>query len=296
MKWLPAIALLILLLPPGALAGRTLDDAQTAFDSLAMDEAAPLFEKALGEPATRDERIKAWKGLGLSLAFMAEPKKAQAAFEKLLVIYPSAKIDTSLGPRVTKPFELAKRSTRGKRASLTTVRLNRTGDVKTTLVDPMRLAAEVKIFWRKHGAQSFESVSSPSEAPLVASTPADQDIEVYVQAVDPAGGVVFEDGTQTAFNSMPAVIRAAPVEKKVPDAVVAAVTDAKKQSLAKADEEVVGATSEVDAPSSGSSWPLYLGGAVLVIGGGAAAAYFLGRPPELALAPADKTGQLPWRF
>ncbi|MFL5320362.1 MAG: hypothetical protein ACJ790_11950 [Myxococcaceae bacterium] len=39
--------------------------------------------------------------------------------------------------------------------------------------------------------------------------------------------------------------------------------------------------------------PYVLSGAVLALGGGAAAAYLPSRDPGLKLAPADRTGQLP---
>lgn len=286
----PLIALMAALVATTAHGSKTLDDAQAAFDSLAVDDAAPLFEKALREPATREERIKAWKGLGMSLAFMAEPRKAQAAFEKLLLIDPNAKVDQSLGPRVSRPFDAARKAMRGKRAAFEVERKNRTGEVTAKLTDPLGFASELRIYWRVHGARAFEQVTSDADEVVVAKTPPDKDIEVYVQAYDKDQGVIFQDGTETAFASMGAVVRAAP------EAVISAVKEAQKSSGRRDVEAEVTAPVEEEQSSSSSSWPLYLAGAAVVVGGGAAAAYFLSRPPELSLAPADKTGQLPWRF
>lgn len=283
------VASVVTLLAVTAQASPTLQQAQEAFDSLAVDEAAPLFDKALREPATREERIKAWRGLGLSLAFMGEPRKAQAAFEKLLLIDPAAKVEKALGPKVTRPFEAARRATRGKRLSLSLQRKPRTGDVTCVLTDPLGFAAEVVLFIRVQGSGTFEEQKVDAEKPVVAATPADKDLAVYAQARDQHGGVIVEQGTAEAFTSMPAVVRA------TPDAVASAVQEARVNSGRRTDAEV-SLTPVEEPPATTSRWPLYVAGAAAVLGGGAAAAYFLTRPPALTLSPADKTGQLPWRF
>lgn len=283
------IASVVTLLASTAQATSTLQQAQQAFDSLAVDEAAPLFDKALREPATRDERLKAWRGLGLSLAFMGEPRKAQEAFEKLLLTDPAAKVEKALGPKVTRPFEAARRAMRGKRLTLELQRKARTGDVTAKLTDPLGFAAQVVLFIRVQGSGTFEETKLDTSQPVVATTPADKDLAVYAQALDEHGGVILEQGTEEAFNRMPAVVRS------TPEAVSSAVEEARKSSGRRTEGEVTEPPVE-EPKATSSSWPLYLAGAAAVLGGGAAAAYFMTRPPELTLSPADKTGQLPWRF
>ncbi|MFL5319780.1 MAG: hypothetical protein ACJ790_08995 [Myxococcaceae bacterium] len=279
------LAVIVFLAPALAHAGKPLDDAQAAFDALSLDEAGPLFERALDEPGTREERIKAWRGLGLSRAFMGDVPGAKAAFEKLLIIDPDAKVETSLGPKIAKPFDAAKKAMRGKRSTISLTRQNRTGLLTVSLTESVPWASSVRLGWRLKGEKEFKVTESKVDHALEVGTPPDEDVEAWAEALDSASGVLFQDGSETAFKSIPAVVRkVAPVA-----AVTSAVEDAKRQADGKPEPEEVASSSE----GSGSSVPYVLGGAVLVLGGGAAAAYLLSRPPELKLAPADRTGQLP---
>lgn len=279
------VALLLVTLPTLAHAGKALDKAQEAFDALSLEEAAPLFEKALEEPGTREERIREWRGLGLSRAFMGDNAGAKAAFEKLLLIDPDAKVDTSMGPKISRPYDAAKKAMRGKKSSLSVSR-GRTGAVVAILSEAVPLAAEVQLFWRVHGQKTFTLVKGPPDQPLSVDTPPDEDLDAYAQALDAANGVLFEDGSEKAFNSLPAVVRKIAKQQTVP-AVTSAADEAKRKADGKP-EEVVASSDE----EGGSSWPYIVGGALVVVGGGVAAYYFT-RPPELQLPAADRTGQLP---
>ncbi len=103
------VFLLCLVAIPAFGAERALVRAEKLFEALEFDAAAAAFEDAIREPGTRQERIRAWKGLALSEAFMGQAKQAQAHFETLLSIEPNVEVNRAQGPKIRKPYDAARK-------------------------------------------------------------------------------------------------------------------------------------------------------------------------------------------
>lgn len=271
----PLLLALLLHAPLALGQATTLERAQAAYDDLDFEGAAKLFKTALREPGTREERLSAWKGLGLASAFVGDRRGAQKAFEMLLLIDPDAQVSAGLGPKVTRPFDAAKKSARGRMPDWRIQRDEQTGAVRAELKDAPRLVEAVKLYVQPEGGE-LRVEQAPATKPVEISAAPQVPVRAWAEALDDAGGVLFEGGTKEAPLQLRATAR--------PEAVEVAVEDARKESW---DEGV-----EAEVSSSGTRWPLWVGGAVAVVGGGVAA-YFLTRPQTLSLPPADRTGRLP---
>ena len=141
--------------------------AERLFEALEFDSAAEGFEAALREPGSRDERLRAWKGLALSKAFMGQARQAQADFEELLALDPDVEVSRSLGPKIRKPFEAARKKMRGTpRAALKVVR-RQDGQVEAVLENPLEKVVKVAVYVRQPGESSFQATESDSPGPVV---------------------------------------------------------------------------------------------------------------------------------
>ena len=280
-----ALLILLALLSAPALAGPTaaekLGKAQESFDALSFDEAVRHYEDALKLPATRAERIAAWKGLGLCRAYMGDGPEATDAFMKLLALDPDATVDAKLGSRITRPMEDARRSMRSKRPPPSLNR-SRGGDLQANFTDRTGLANELRVRWRVKGQGEFKLASGGLDKQLNVKTPPGEDIEAFLQVMDSWEGVLFEVGTQAAPKELGAVVRSAVAVKSVMDDVNARTGRTPKPDATALEEE-----------RAAPAWPWWLVGTAVVVGGGVAAAWYVTRPVELQLPQADRTGTLP---
>ncbi|MBN1208486.1 MAG: hypothetical protein JXB05_26735 [Myxococcaceae bacterium] len=270
---------LVLLLCLGAASAsgeeRALVRAERLFDGLEFDEAAKAFQEALREPGTREERIRTWKGLALSEAFMGLSKKAQADFEALLSIEPSVQVNRGLGPKIRKPYDAARKRMRKKpRAELQVMR-RQDGQVEAVLEHPTKLVLEVAVFVREPGEPDFKATRSVAPGPVVAPASAVRAVEAYAVALDATEGILFEKGSATAplrFNAT----------EEPPPAVVAAQEPPRPEPLPR----------ELERRAM-PKWPIVVGGVGLAVAAGVVAGIVLSQPPELNLPPADRTERLP---
>jgi hypothetical protein len=276
--------LLLALLSFPALAAPTVTEkltkAQAAFDALSFDEAVRHYEDALKLPASRAERIAAWKGLGLCRAYTGDGPEATDAFMKLLLLDPDATVDSKLGARITRPMEDARRSMRTKR-SPPSLNRSRSGDLQANYTDRSGLAQELRVRWRVKGTGEYKLASGNLDKQLTVKTPPGEDVEAFLQVMDGWEGVLFEVGTQAAPKELGAVVRSAGAVKSVMDDVNAKTGRVPRPATAVVEEE--------RAPA----WPWWLVGTAVVVGGGVAATWYLTRPVELNLPQADRTGTLP---
>ena len=266
--------------PPTA--AEKLDKAQAAFDALSFDEAVRHYEDALKLPASRAERVAAFKGLGLCRAYMGDGPEATDAFMKLLTLDPDATVDSKLGNRITRPMEDAKRSMRSKRSSPSLNR-SRSGDLQANFTDRSGLSHELRVRWRVKGTGEYKLAAGTLDKQLTVKTPPGEDIEAFLQVVDGWEGVLFEVGTQAAPKELAAVVRSTAAVRSVMDDVNAKTGHAPKPASGAVMEEERGAP----------AWPWWLVGTAVVVGGGVAAGWYLTRPSELTLPQADRTGTLP---
>lgn len=260
-------------------AERALVQAERAFDSLEFDVASAGFRDALREPGTREERIRAWRGLALSEAFMGEAAGARAAFESLLIIEPSAEVSRALGPKVREPFEAAREALRGRRGRLKLTR-SEGGRVEARLEQPRPLAVELVLYVRQPGDATYREVRGRASGRVsVAASPV-RSVDAYVVALDAAGGTLFEAGSARA-----------PVHFEATEALlpVASRSEVRGDIAMEAFRE--GAVEAQEGRGS-RVWPWVVGG-VGVVAAGVVAGVLLAQPPELKLPPADRTGQLP---
>ncbi|MFL5347559.1 MAG: hypothetical protein ACJ8AT_22465 [Hyalangium sp.] len=251
---------------------RSLARAERLFDALEFDAAATAFDAALREPATREERLREWKGLALSKAFMGQGKQAQAYFEELLAIDPDADVSRSMGPKIRKPFDAARRKMQGTPRAVLKVTRREDGQVEAELEHALARVTKVAVYVRQPGDASFQVTQGEAPGPVVAKAPAERAVEAYAEALDEAQGVLVLQGSATAPQRFEAT-------KEPPPAVKAAKEPVR--------EEV--AVEERHRPV----WPFVVGGAGLVVAAGVVAGIVLSQPPELKLPPADRTGRLP---
>lgn len=281
-----ALFLLLALLSVPAVAAQPtaaekLDKAQAAFDALSFDEAVRHYEDALKLPASRAERVAAFKGLGLCRAYMGDGVEATDAFMKLLTLDPDATVDSKLGNRISRPMEDAKRSMRSKRIPPSLNR-SRSGDLQANFTDRSGLSHELRVRWRVKGTGEYKLAAGTLDKQLTVKTPPGEDIEAFLQVVDGWEGVLFEVATQAAPKELAAVVRSTAAVKSVMDDVNA--------KSGRPSKPVSGAVVEEErAPA----WPWWLVGTAAVVGGGVAAGWYLTRPSELTLPQADRTGTLP---
>ncbi len=255
-------------------AGPALVQAEQAFDALEFDTASARFRDALRQPGTREERIRAWRGLALSEAFMGEAAAAQSAFESLLTIEPTAEVSRALGPKVRQPFEAAREAMQGRRGRLKLAR-TKDGRVVASLEQARPVASELVLYLRQPGESAFTPTRGRAPGPVsVAASPV-RSVDAYVVALDAGGGTLFEAGSARA-----------PIHLEATEALLPVASA--RESGEDEDE------AEVEAPKSGGGrvWPWVLAGAG-VVAGGVVAGVLLTQPQPLSLPPADRTGQLP---
>jgi tetratricopeptide (TPR) repeat protein len=267
----PLILLLCLAAASASGEERALVRAERLFDALEFDGAATTFDAALREPGTRAERLRTWKGLALSEAFMGQSKQAQAHFEQLLSIDPDAEVSRSLGPKIRKPFEAARKKTQGNARTGLKVTRRQDGQLEAVLEQPPEMATEVVLYVRQPGEPAFKVTPGASPGPVVAPASARRAVEVYGVARDATQGILFEQGSAEAPLRFDAT-------EEPPPAVVAAQEPAHDERLEESHRPV---------------WPFVVGGVGLAVAAGVVTGLVLSQPSELKLPSADRTGRLP---
>ncbi len=244
--------------------------AERLFEALEFDSAAAAFEDALREPGTRAERVRAWRGLALSEAFMGQAKQAQAHFEVLLALEPEVEVSRRLGPKVRRPFEAARRKRQGQpRVSLKLTR-REDGQMEAVLAHAPEEVTELALYVRQPGEATFTPTEGAAPGPVLALAPAVRAVEVYAVAKDSGDGVLFEQGSAEAPLRFDAT-------EAPPPAVVAAQEAGRGEDFIEEGRPV---------------WPWVAGGVGLVAAG-VVAGFFLAQPPALKLPSADRTERLP---
>lgn len=262
-----------------ASAKSALERGEAAYDDLEFEQAAKHFRAALAAPGTRDDRIRAYRGLGMCLAFLGEATAAQLQFETLLLISPDSTVDTGLGPKVVRPFNAALRAVADRQVELKLERDDRTGEVTARLNEGIDAASRVVLHVRpvERGERTAgEAMTAEAKAPGPARMTLEpwRGAEAWATAEDAGGGVLFSAGSADAPRRFTASARA-------PSAEAGGALDFKSEE---------GWAPEEPRPTR---WPLWVGGAAVLIGGGVAAAIAM-RPPEPLLLPsANRTGRLP---
>lgn len=285
MRLVQAFITASLLLSPLAANADPLDQADRAIDDLDFDQAEKLYREALRKPGTREERLRAYRGLGLSLAFIGDGAGATDNFLTMLIIDRHAKVNTSLGPKIAKPFAAAKKALRSKKPQLKVTRDDRSGLVSAEVLGAVAPIELVDLHIIADGKEQTATVAEPGPATI--AIPPHVAVKAWGAALDLGSGVIVQSGSPQAPLDFPATVRA-------PPAVVAVVEEAKKQNIQSEEDATAGAAETPTVEAGGASkWPLFVGGAAVAIAGGAAATYFLTVPPPLRLPTADHTGRLP---
>lgn len=264
------VFLLCLVAIPAFGAERALVRAEKLFEALEFDAAAAAFEDAIREPGTRQERIRAWKGLALSEAFMGQAKQAQAHFETLLSIEPNVEVNRAQGPKIRKPYDAARKKMTDREPPELRVQRRQDGRVEVKLERGPQVATELAVYVREPGASSFTVTEGAVPGPLLAESTAVRAVEVYAVARDAADGVLVEKGTAEA-----------PLRFDATEEPVAAVASAQESAREEAAEE-----------RGPKVWPWVAGGAG-VVAAGVVVGILLSRPPGLDLPPAQRTERLP---
>jgi hypothetical protein len=251
-------------------AERALVRAEKLFEALEFDAAAAAFEDALREPGTREERIRAWKGLALSEAFMGQAKQAQAHFETLLSIEPDVDVSRALGPKIRKPYDAARKKMKEQPRGSLSVTRRQDGRVEALLEQAPAVVTEVAVYVRQPGESAFTVTEAAAPGPVLVPAAAVRAVEVYAVGRDAADGIFFEKG------SAEAPLRFEATEEPLP-AVAAAQESAREEG-------------SEERPRSALPWVL---GGVGIVAAGVVAGIVLSQPPALQLPPAQRTERLP---
>lgn len=199
-------------------------------------------DEALRSPAlSRAQRIEALRLKGASHAVLGETAAAAKTFERLLTVDPRFRMPRGTSPRILAVFEptrarwLLERETALRErlgADLAAMRLEvslpsqpRGGvplPVSVQLVDPKRLATEVRVFYRRRGTRSYSVVSGRThgaqtriDIPAVftaSKTP--YELDVYVEVLHESGVALLRKGNATGPLSL--AMRPGSVPRPVP--------------------------------------------------------------------------------
>lgn len=276
--------------------------AEAASELLEFEEAARLYAQALQEPATRDERLRTYRGLGLTNAFMGRAAEARRAFELLLLMDPEATVPTNLGPKISRPFEAARRAVRRKRPELLLERDRYSGSVFVEVKPDGLPIANLQLVAREQGAKAEKELTRPA-ADTVAEVAMDptRNVQTWARALDQAGGVLLEKGSarEPLFFAR---VAEPPADQQGAAAPPEEATEADAPQETEPLSPAVSSARELSEPdavtttvsSSPSRWP-WIVGAVGVVGAGVLAGVLLSQPANAgpSLPAADRMERLP---
>jgi tetratricopeptide (TPR) repeat protein len=319
----PSLVVIFSSLVLSAASSSPLQDAQQAFEGLEFDRAEKLYKQALNAPGSRAERITAYRGLALAHAFQGEVKQAKRSFELLLLLDPEAKVDITMGPKISKPFKAAKKGLGDKRNTLLLERQPE-GSIAVRLFEEVPLVSQLLLYTRERGTSDYTWVKGSPSQPLAMTFPIESSVEAYVEGLDDNGGILYSDGSSTS----PRVFLGTGLVEKKKEAreadeprepVAKEAREPRKKELAEARPAPMGVFGDEDEPKpslvpsskSGrgkkepevpletiekdpprSYVPFYVGAAA-VIGAGIAVGLVLANPGKITLPNADRTGRLP---
>lgn len=171
-----------------AAADDALAQAQKAYAGVDYGKCREHAQEALEQPAEKQERLDAWRLLGLCQAALGETDGAREAFKRMLAVDWNAKLPEGLSPRFTSSFREAKGSFVGTQPLALSVAESKTEGgtraVRLKIVDELELVH--KVAWR--GAAGSTGAPVRAAPLLLLELPAEVDITVI--ALDKAGGEV----------------------------------------------------------------------------------------------------------
>lgn len=186
-RWLSLILGSVLAAAPAA-AEDALAQAQKAYAGVDYAKCRDQAQEALEQPAEKQERLDAWRLLGLCQAALGETDGAREAFKRMLAVDWNAKLPEGLSPRFTSTFREAKGSFVGAQPLALTVADRKTEggtrNVRLKIVDELELVH--KVSWR--GAAGSTGAPVRAAPLLLLELPAE--VDVTVSALDKAGGEV----------------------------------------------------------------------------------------------------------
>lgn len=173
---------------PAAAAAPALQQARAAYGELNYEGCRDKAQEALEEPATLDERVDAFRHLGLCQAALGEVEEAREAFVTMLAIDPGATLPDGLSPRFTSTYLEAKGHWMGKETLglvlETDVIEGRTRTVRVQISDPLDLVTRVT--WADDEGERAPALAAAERMEL--ELPAE--VAMSLLALDASGGVV----------------------------------------------------------------------------------------------------------
>lgn len=169
-------------------AGPALDEARQAYAGLEYERCRAQAKGALEEPATREERVEAYRLMGLCRAALGDTEPAREAFIHMLAIDPEARLPEGLSPRFTSSYLEAKGYWVGQKTLTLQVARSRTEGGKRVVLleihDPMEQVAKVS-FRKEFGELSPGLKAAPR---MELELPGGEPVEIV--ALDAHGGEV----------------------------------------------------------------------------------------------------------
>lgn len=182
-------ALVVAAVPVGAHAA-ALDAARKAYADLAYEACRDQAEAALKAPATLEERVDAYRLLGLCQAALGDTEEARAAFTNMVVLDPSAELPKGLSPRFTSTFLEAKGELLGRDPLALRIEQDRVEGrkriVRLEVTDEAGLVD--KIAWEDDEGERAPGLRAAERMEL--ELPAE--VATKLVGLDRAGGVVVE--------------------------------------------------------------------------------------------------------
>ena len=183
-----------------------------AYASLDYARAIALLEQARNESLTRDEKIAAYRTLGMAYAATGQLAPAKSSFQHLLRVDPSIELDRAVAPKVRAVFEEAKAEAATSAHAMAPALPSLSPSVEPAapregrpvtvhVVYPGGVARKMTVYFRKPGDAQFsrEVVDAAPSGRCDATVPGlavqPPSLEYHVVLLDDAGASVAAAGS-----------------------------------------------------------------------------------------------------
>ncbi|MEZ4253454.1 MAG: hypothetical protein R3B99_35035 [Polyangiales bacterium] len=181
-----------------ASAQSALDRAERAFADVDLEGTRDGARAALdGGGLRREEVVRAYRLLGLSLAALGENRDAYEAFVRMLALDPEASLERSIAPQLRGPYLEARGYWSGRRGERFAVELvSGPAAIVVRVRDPLGLARTVRARGRVSTERDYETREEPARDELaVTFTDYEGYAQVAMTVLDEHGNVLAQEGT-----------------------------------------------------------------------------------------------------
>ena len=199
------------------------ETAEKHYSSLEYDQASRTAVLVLKQKGlAREQMIRTYRVLALSLAALDRGDESRSAFVTLLAMDPDFQVDSNLGPRFTSPFFEARGYWRGQAVkpgveAQSAPKPGESAAVRVTLHDPTHIARKVTVMARwappanEYASYNVPPAAETSQNVSVGTPPKGASrLEYYVSVTDSNENIVMEAGNVSSPRSAQLPTEAAP--------------------------------------------------------------------------------------